>query len=161
MASQPAAGLLSSVAAALHAVAIDLPSAAVAALQQHHPGADAEPTQPDSPTIAEEVPAAAATAEPPAELRSAADCEAYLKTLPGGAVALEQATSVTASLNQRRDVMRQEELTYLLQVSYQLWMARLEGTFGTGREAPAAAAAAAVNSINLQRGEAQSGQSKL
>ena len=61
--------------------------------------------------------AAAATAAPHAgDLRTAADCKAYLRSLPGGDVALEQAAAVTASLNARHDVLHQEELTYLLQV---------------------------------------------
>lgn len=78
----------------------------------------------DSPAVASEVSAAggtaaasktAAAAAPDPNLHSAADCEAYLRSLPGGEVALEQAASVTASLNARHDVLHQEELSYLLQ----------------------------------------------
>lgn len=50
------------------------------------------------------------------DLRTAADCKAYLHSLPGGDVALEQVAAVTASLNARHDVLHQEELTHLLQV---------------------------------------------
>ena len=58
----------------------------------------------------------AATAAHACDLRTAADCKAYLRLLPGGNVALEQAAAVTASLNARHDVLHQEELAYLLQV---------------------------------------------
>lgn len=69
----------------------------------------------DAPAAADEG-AAAPSAATALNLQSAADCEAFLRTLPGGEVALEQAAAVTASLNARHDVLHQEELTYLLQV---------------------------------------------
>jgi hypothetical protein len=69
-----------------------------------------------TPFATDDAAAAAPTAPHAGDLRTAADCKAYLRSLPGGDVALEQAAAVTASLNARHDVLHQEELTYLLQV---------------------------------------------
>ena len=111
-----AGGLISgAVDTALHAVSAILPSSEVA-----NDGAEATP-EAASVAAAPEVESAATPQQPEAagqaELSSAADCEAFLRGLPGGTTALEQAASVTASLNARRDTLRQEELTFLLQVA--------------------------------------------